>query len=86
MPPRHYRFGRAAEDAAEGCEMIVGALDHSPWLCMICNEYTHNTAYWERCVVCNEARGDWLCEFDAHRNPATATVCQECGRPNPDAT
>lgn len=81
MPPRHYRFGRYKEDAADGCDMITGALDTAPWLCGICGEFTNNAAHWQRCVLCNEASGTWLCGSCAHRNPPEAKRCQLCGEP-----
>jgi len=84
MPHRHFRFARLREDAADGCTMITGTLDVTPWLCGVCGESVNNVAHWDRCVLCNEASGTWLCDRCAHRNPPTAKSCQLCGTRNPD--
>lgn len=77
--PRHYRFAHPREDAADGCDLIAGALDTKPWLCRVCGEWRNNVAHWDRCVMCNEAEGTWLCEC-GHKNPTDADECQTCGR------
>ena len=84
MPHRHCRYRRTMEDADDACELYVSVMVESAWLCDICGEHEHNAREWERCVMCNEARGSWLCECCGHRNPPTAHECEECGVPNPD--
>lgn len=64
--------------------MIVRVREFEGWTCQVCNQSRGNTDEWGRCVVCNNERGDWLCDC-GRRNRKTDDECSECGSPNPDS-
>jgi predicted RNA-binding Zn-ribbon protein involved in translation (DUF1610 family) len=72
------------EDADDACGLYVSVVTASAWLCDLCGEYENNAREWDRCMMCNESRGTWLCEVCAHRNPPTTHTCESCGTPNQD--
>jgi len=83
--PRRFRFYHPREDADDGGDIVAGYLDETPWLCEVCGEYTHNSAHWTQCVVCNEPAGAWLCHPCGHLNSAHSKRCETCGIRKEDA-